>query len=196
MALTESQAEGVSRALDEATLTAIEVDLWVRIARLTLDVPLMQETSEFPEGETPVVLVLEGVARVVAALDPENGSTEDAPRTLGDLSELVARIARMPGDWAMYGGQFVDYDLSDAPVVDWWDRRTVDVRLTDSGLASHTLYVFQDGVSKEGPMALQIVIWFDDMRVSRLGGQAMALEDFIRASDRWWKATSGGDSAG
>jgi hypothetical protein len=189
MPLTDVHAKSLSRALDEATLFAIEVDVSRRIVGLTMYVLLTPGADESGEEDTRVLLVLEGVSRIVAAFEsrPVRNIT-GGPSTLTELSALVRRIAQTPpGDKSMTGPQFVDGDLSRSPVKDWWDRRTLDIAVTDSGTAAHHLYVFQD----QPQQALNIVIWFDDVHVCDREGQPITFEALVEGSDEWWRTASG-----
>ena len=184
MPLTKEQRDGLGVALNEASLLGVEVDPERRVAGATFEVfSLPKEGSAPSDGR--VLLVFQPVGRVAASLrnarwdDPEAAAV---PFVLGELLATVQSFSGLP----VYGWEFIDVDAKERQ--SWGKRLSLDWTSGSDG-RTHSITLFQDA----GNRILDLCVWFDELEIRDPEGNAIPLNAFIAAGNRWWDAFHGGD---
>jgi hypothetical protein len=181
---TTSQATDLGVALNEARLSAIEVDAQAATAAVWLEVLTLPPQGPEPDDRRRR-LVLGAVSRVAVSYRDGRWDDPDAPvlpLELADLSAVIGAFGQQP----IYGWEF--FNGGPAPFVAWQERVSVDVRLVGHG--THTVDLFQE----DGQRVLDVRIWFGTVAVTTAAGQTLDLEEFTAGGRRWWDAMYAGDA--
>ncbi|WP_216215421.1 hypothetical protein [Amycolatopsis aidingensis] len=177
-------------ALNEAAVVGLRPRPDNRVELLLHVLALPEQGPVDPD--TRRALILSGVSEVRVLLRREypGATRSDGPaiplRDYGEVEDFFAAIGLCG---TMYGWEFLD--CTD-PADDWPSVASLDIR-TNATPGAHSLYWFNEcGLDNEDsgyvPYCIEGVIEFAELTVERFDGTPMAVEDFVAAGKRWWRA--------
>jgi hypothetical protein len=185
MRLTEEEKQGLSIALNEATLLGVEVDTNRQLAAATFSALALPEEGS-PPDDPRVQFIFVPVGRVAASLrlgrwdDPQ---AEVVPFSIEELLSVVQSFGGLP----IYGWEF--FDIDDKDFVRWSDRLSFDYRSGAEGF-THSILLFQEGHDRH----LDICLWFNELEIKDSQGNDILLREFIEGGKRWWDGLYSGDA--
>jgi hypothetical protein len=176
MQITHDQRNAFGVAFNEATLHGLELDEGRRIVAVTLEVLTLPEDGPAP-SDSRVQVVLQPVGRIAASLrEGSDTSAQVVPFTAEELTAVVDSVAGVN----LYGWNYID--THEKELAEWGERLSFDWRAGPDGL-SHSLYLFQ-----EGPRDLDLLVWFDELRVFDPSYREIPIAEFLDGGRRWWEA--------
>lgn len=178
--LTGEEKEGLGIAFNEATVHGAELDAESRMAAITLSVLTLPEHGD-PPDDPRVQVLLSNVGRAAASLRLGNWN-DAAARVVRFPPEELLRVVQEFGGCAIYGEEF--FDLHEAELAKWNGRFSFDVSWSETGGRRHSFRLFQEGYERH----LDVLIWFDELRLRDPAGNELSISDVIAGGRRWWKA--------
>jgi hypothetical protein len=176
MQITDEQRNAFGVAFNEATLHGLELDEGRRIVAVTLEVLTLPEDGPAP-SDSRVQVVLQPVGRIAASLrEGADTGAQVVPFTAEELTGVVDSVAGVN----VYGWNYID--THERELAEWGERLSFDWRAGPGGL-SHSLYLFQ-----EGPPDLDVLVWFDELRVFDPSYREIPIAEFLDGGRRWWEA--------
>ena len=181
MDLKKNELEGLSLALDEATLLSVCLDRTLWQANVLFEVLTLPE-DDLPPKDRTVSFILSRIVRIAAALSKtaDGGSKRlDAlPLELDGLEEAVKSFNGVP----IYGADFIRKNgVNDAP--NWFPYASFDVRNDIENGTVYTLDLFQVASDR----SLDMRFWFQDLQIKK-NEKLVDLKEFIEGGKRWWEA--------
>lgn len=179
--LTNDEKAGLSLAFNEATLLGAELDAGRRMAGITLSLLTLPERDD-----QRLQILLLNVGRAAASL------------RLGQWDDRSARVVRFPpeellrvvhdfGGCPVYGEEL--FDVHEPELAKWNGRFSFDVSWSESGGRRHSLSLSQSG----GDRHLDLLIWFDELRLRDAAGNDLPVAEVIAGGKRWWDAFNADD---
>ncbi|MEH2181838.1 hypothetical protein [Nostoc sp.] len=184
MKLTQEDIDGLSVALNEATVLGFEVSDQHRVAAATFEVLTLPEQGNPPE-DSRVQFIFAPIGRIAASLRLgrwDDDTAQVVPFTIDQLLRVVQNFRGQP----IYGWEF--FDIHQKDFSRWADRLSVDCLWEPEGL-SHSITLFQEGNDKH----LDICLWFDDFIIKDPHGNQIPLANFVAGGKRWWDGLYSGD---
>ena len=176
MQITDDQRDAFGVAFNESTLHGLEFDKSRRIVAVTLDVLTLPEAGPAP-SDSRVQVLLQPVGRIAASLrERADTGAQILPFTAEELTAVVDSVA----GFNVYGWDYID--VHDRELAKWGECLSFDWRASPGGL-SHSLYLFQ-----EGPRDLDLLVWFDELRVFDSSYREILIPEFLDGGRRWWEA--------
>ena len=182
MALSKALKDGLSNALNEATLLGTEIDTERDIASVTFSV-LILPTVGPPPDDRRMQFLFYFVGRVAASLrlgawDDKNAEVE--PFDIGRLPSVVRSFKQPVSGW-----EFFDLDED---FLQWKDRLSLNY-CSDKGSMTQSITLSQAGPNRH----LDLRIWFDTLGLWDASGEFVEIDDFIAGGARWWDGLYSGD---
>ena len=182
--MTDTEIEGLSFALCEATVGGLEFAEARRVLAATLAVLWLPEQGP-PHEDLRLQFCFLSVSRLAVSLraghwnDPE---AEVLPVSLQDLPFLIDQFGSN-----IYGDRF--FDVHDEELAFWGDRLSFDWRSPGADEAAHSFRLFQEGHERH----LDLLVWFDGLRIFRPDFEEVNAEWVEDGSRRWWTAWKADD---
>lgn len=172
MVLAPAEIDGLNLICNEARLLSVTLDQDSASARISL-----QPVRAGDNDDQPVVIQLLSVGRVVSSLRRGRWNDKRAqvvPLTLPELTQLLQSC-----------GQTIYGEVWDEPIKKhghWLKRISFEWRGSGEAGLLHRLHLFHNPDNNH----LDLLIWFDDLRILDDAGAELPLTDLAAEVDAWW----------
>lgn len=177
--MTQSDIDGLSFALNEATVCGVEFDEERRIFATTLVVLWLPEDGPEPK-DLRLQFCFFPVGRLAVSLRGGFWNDEKAPTIPLVLADVDRLIDNFGGN--IYGHSF--FDVHEEELAFWHGRMSLNWSSKQQDGHTHSFRLFQEASVQH----LDLLVWFDELRIFRSDFEEVSVPGVVDGSRRWWTA--------